>query len=221
MAILVVLSAKSHKIKSGFFNSFRQIKLIMLLRKKTLSILAVYFFINGCTSAQPLLHEAVLTRDKQKVIELIKQGSDINITNSKGKTALMEAIIFCNHPDFKEMVKLLLASGADVNIEAPGRVTALSIAVTFGYEDIIGLLLEYKADTNKQTPGCGRNRTVLMEVARSQSPNAVLSANVAELLIAHGADLNITDDDGKTALDYAISNNRKDLEAVFRRYGAK
>lgn len=193
----------------------------MLLLKKILIILFTGLLINGCKMDDPELHKAVRMRDNQKITELINKGVDINVKNSAGKTALMEAILFCNHPDYKEIVKFLIANGADVNIETERDVTALSIALMFGYEDIIDLLLDNNANPNKQMPGCGKKRTALMQVAMSKYPNAILSADVAESLIAHGADVNIKDSDNKTALDYAIYNNRKDIEAVLLRHGAQ
>jgi ankyrin repeat protein len=44
---------------------------------------------------------------------------------------------------------------------------------------------------------------------------------MAEWLIARGADINAKTNEGKTALQYAKSNNHKDVADLLRKHGAK
>jgi ankyrin repeat protein len=44
---------------------------------------------------------------------------------------------------------------------------------------------------------------------------------IAELLIAEGADVNANDDDGDTPLDYAIGENHTETADLLRKHGGK
>ncbi|HEX5445728.1 MAG TPA: ankyrin repeat domain-containing protein [Pirellulales bacterium] len=44
---------------------------------------------------------------------------------------------------------------------------------------------------------------------------------MTELLIAHGADINATDNAGRSPIDQMLQNGRRDLAEVLRRHGAK
>ena len=44
---------------------------------------------------------------------------------------------------------------------------------------------------------------------------------IAEMLIAEGADVNAKNDDGKTPLDWAIENNRTEIADLLRKHGGK
>ena len=44
---------------------------------------------------------------------------------------------------------------------------------------------------------------------------------IAELLIASGANVNANDEDGKTPLDYAIEFNQTEIADLLRKHGGK
>jgi ankyrin repeat protein len=68
---------------------------------------------------------------------LMAHGADINKKLKRGQTALM----FASYHGDTEMVKLLIASGADVNADCDGD-TALGWAKQKGHEDVAKLLIE-------------------------------------------------------------------------------
>ncbi len=73
-------------------------------------------------------------------------GADVNVKNDYGSTALTIAAV----NDCKEIVELLLAAGADVNVSLKNNsdITALIAASINGRKEIVELLLAKGADVN-------------------------------------------------------------------------
>ncbi|KAF3395004.1 Ankyrin-1 [Talaromyces pinophilus] len=111
---------------------------------------------------------------------LIENGSDLNPA-AADKTPIQ---IACNTYNCSvEMVQLLLESGAYVNPpQDSSRLTALQLAVSQRRTDIVRLLLQWKADPNTFTTS--KSGTALQIACRGYS-----GAEIAELLIANGADI--------------------------------
>ncbi len=112
--------------------------------------------------------------------------------------ALIEAVI----KGRKDMVKLLLDNGADPNVEGTresnssfGSTSALIEAVIEGHKDMVELFLGNDADIDMQ--GGEMSSTALM-VASSKGNEAMI-----KLLLDKGADPNLRDIHGNTALDRA------------------
>jgi len=108
---------------------------------------------------------------------LLDQGADVNAKQSEaGCTALGASIVFydsAHAQDYINVVKLLLARGADVNAVAFLGGTPLTAAVQNGEADIVRILIEHKADVNK-TNDVGD--TALM-VANSVLEKGILDVN--------------------------------------------
>jgi ankyrin repeat protein len=142
---------------------------------------------------------------------LIAHGADVNARESwKGQTALMWAAAQ-NHPD---MVRELLAHGAEVNGRSnlqkwerqttaeprekwlpPGNFTPLHFAAREGALESVRVLVEAGADVNAVDPdGIG---TMLMAIINGHY-------DVAAYLLEHGADPNLADKTGRTALYSAV-----------------
>jgi ankyrin repeat protein len=95
------------------------------------------------------------------------------------------------------IVDRLLAHGAEVGPKAQG-LSALSLAINTGHDDIAKRLLEAGADPNELYPGPrGVMVSVLMlSVALEREP-------VVVALLEKGAALDFRIDNGRTALDFA------------------
>ena len=60
--------------------------------------------------------------------ELVSAGTNLNLRDHKGKTALMHAAGLGYQPSYKEVVQQLLKSGADPNLQDNDGQSALAIA---------------------------------------------------------------------------------------------
>ena len=121
---------------------------------------------------------------------LLDNGADVNSKNIYGNSPLILACI--SYMDTIEMIELLLNAGADIN--------TINI---HGNNALIELLFCADMDTDVQN---------LWE--RTKTIECVLKD--AKLLLEKGIDVNIINEEGKTALDYAFGG----IEDILKQYGA-
>ena len=158
---------------------------------------------------------------------LLYKGADVNIIKTdEGTTALMAASSGGN----AEVVKLLLDKGANVNIKTNTGTTALITASSGGYAEIVKLLLDKGADVNIKT---NEGITALMETSNGgyskkvifgKAPTAASEREcieVVKLLLAKGADINVKNNKGETALMIAKDKGYKEIVGMLERAGAK
>ena len=175
------------------------------------------------------IFEAVELADFSDLKEFIDEGIDINQLNSSGESPLVLAAQ--NH--FYEGVQLLVDNGADLDrdggealsslipsqgkpsednkraikllldhgapITPPDTWSALHSAASNRHcSEILELLFEYDLDVNINRES---GNTPLMAAAAAGADTSVL------LLVERGADLELKDSDGSTALDWAKAND--------------
>ncbi len=147
------------------------------------------------------LFEAAATGQAERVSSLVaKDQSIVNAYSADGFTPLGFAVFF-GQP---EVVKALLAAGADVNAASREsmKVTPLASAAAAKQTDLARVLIEHGADVNARA-------------ASGHIPLHEASANgnveLVKLLIEKGADVNAKTDDGKTPLDFAIEYKRPEV----------
>ena len=130
---------------------------------------------------------------------------NLNLRNKHGETALMLACIKGN----LALARLLIKRDADIN--HPGW-TALHYAASGGHTDIIRLLLDESAYIDAESPN---GTTPLMMAARYGNSKAV------QLLIEEGSDIQLKNQLGLRAIDFAKQGNRPDslalLEAALKK----
>lgn len=162
----------------------------------------------------PDLFMTIYEGDRAQVRQLLDEGADPNMTVD-GRTPLMFAI-WGQHMD---IVKLLVANGADLNQETTPRIPLVNVAAEVDNTDVLQYLLDHGADINatgtsiraefsREPP---RDRTPLMVAIAHHSPAKGPSAAV-KFLIEKGADLNAQDALGWTAIMLAAA--RGDLASV-------
>jgi len=126
------------------------------VKNKVLKILKKHGAKSGlliATIVLPDLFDAIEDGDIGKVRLFLTKGSNLNIRDKRGRNVLDWAV----EKGYTDIVKELLAAGADVNAKGPGGGTALMIAVsnTMTGKDkdlnILKVLLEYGADVYAQT----------------------------------------------------------------------
>lgn len=132
---------------------------------------------------------------------LLDAGSHVDLKHDKGFTALYLA---CRNRD-KKMVELLLAHGANPNIQHCGTWDhALQLACANGDEEIVGLLLENGAKIDLH----GDFFDNAFQVACVEGGKL----ETAKILIEAGANFRMTNTIGHSALLATILNRRSQLE---------
>ena len=159
---------------------------------------------------------ALKAGDLDGLRQLLSSGADINSPGRK--IALLEVephvpfypLIWAIDEGKCEVVKLLLDNGADPNICCEyvhqSRTCWLTPLCHATHPDIVTMLLDAGAEVNAQHRSRTGTESALLKAACSQS-------SIGELLIERGADVNISDESGCTALYRAIFYEHHDLAA--------
>jgi len=112
------------------------------------------------------------------------------------------ALIWASRSGSIEAINLLLDSGADINLPGPTGdnwdATPLQHAILERQPAAVRLLLDRGADLNRGA-GPGRSLTPLLLAAGDAD------ASILKLLLAHGADPTVEDENGATPLSRAVS----------------
>ena len=160
--------------------------------------------------ADPLtdLREAVLASNDEGVRKALSEGADINarLDNKRGRSAL---IAVAEKGD-KELIKLLLEAGADIEFATKRGRRALHRSI-YGNVDAMRVLLEAGADVN--APDKRGNRT--LNLASYENFPAMV-----ELLIGAGADVNVQNERNNTPLHHAAEKGSIDAIHILIAAGA-
>ena len=114
----------------------------------------------------------------------ITEGADVNLTNYYCKRALSVAA----SKGYKDIVELLIRSGADINAD---KVYPLHDASQNGHVEIVRLLIQSGADVN----AVNNNETTALLLAAEEG-----HFDIAKVLIQNGAEVHVTDAEKFTAL---------------------
>src|ERR1035437_9720990 len=143
------------------------------------------------------IHDAAQRGDLKKVKAILKDNPDLVFSkDAVGATPLHYAAIWGR----KDVVKLLLAHGAEINAKDNLGRTPLWQASDYKDEkDVAELLLAHGAEVNAKDNFGG---TPFLVAGNKQ---------VAELLLAHGAEINVQNNNGMTPLHWAAVEGHKDV----------
>jgi ankyrin repeat protein len=144
--------------------------------------------------------------DIARVKTLIAEGVNVNEPDANGDAPLVMAA----YQGHTEIARLLLEAGADVTAVDPAmKATALHAAAYAGRSEAAALLIEYGIDIDKQGPKNGY--TALHDAIWQKHIDTV------KVLIAAGANLHLKTHRGETPLQFAKSNNRKEIAEMIER----
>lgn len=210
----------------------------------TFIIIGVSMMTTNSAHSTPL-HEAVRNHDVKQVMALVKTEA-LEDRDGQGNTALMLA----TQQNHAKIAKILIYAGADVNAKNNIQDTPYLLAGAQGYSDILKLTLEYGAnikDTNRfggntiiPAAEKGHPETVKILLKAGVDPNHInklgwtalletiilgngspLYTEIAEILIQGGADINIPDGEGVSALHHARQKGYQDMVDLLIKSGAK
>jgi ankyrin repeat protein len=116
----------------------------------------------------------------------------------------------------REIAKILIENGADVSFK--DNYTPLLPAACYGYAEIISCLLDKGANVNTRIIK-PHGRTVLHYLALNINKlDKDTYAKTLSCFFAHGADLSIVDNDGKTASQLAREKGNNEMAEMLERY---
>jgi ankyrin repeat protein len=150
--------------------------------------------IPSAAAREQVLRDAAREGRIQVVSVVLAQGTDPNVPDEDGRTALMLAA----YNGSTDIVRLLIGKGAPVNAQDGAGRTALMYAASGPNYQTVQLLLDNQADPNVADRAEGW--TALMFAA------AEGQADVVQTLLRYGADATLRDVDGESARDFAINN---------------
>lgn len=164
---------------------------------------------NTRTEDGTLLHEAIGTEEPFVVEYLIDAGADVNATDEKGDTPLLEAVgVFCGSAQSYvfEQIRCLIDNGADVNCFDNIGYTPLHIAAEFGNEEMVKYFIE---ECHMDPDISDGNGSPLLKASREGH------LPIVEFLVDKGADIYCCDEDGYTGLHFAALFGNGDIVRYF------
>jgi len=168
------------------------------MHRSMLLLGAALLAVGACTQRPdtPLTQAAA----RNDVVALRQLLADGHKADERGDS--WTALIWASRSGSIEAIKLLLDSGADINL--PGSTednwdaTPLQHAILQRQPAAVRLLLDRGADLNRGA-GPGKSLTPLLLAAGDTDPS------ILKLLLAHGADPTVEDEHGATPLSRAVS----------------
>jgi ankyrin repeat protein len=136
------------------------------------------------------IFNAVRTNQLAEVEKYVQAGTDINAANERGFTPLILAVYF------------LIEKGAHVDAQDKNGNNALMGATFKAYPHMVKILIDKGAKVNQVNFNGASALTFAATFGQ---------VKIAEMLLQQQADKSISDNLGKTALDYAIVQENKEM----------
>lgn len=167
-------------------------------------------------SLEQAMWTALAFEDADKLRDLIKRGAN---PNKPEKLSLMTPIMAA---ETENIAELLLKAGADPNIRDRTGRTAIHHAVKMRQAaSIVRLLGESGADVNARAADLSGNTPLLAAVEHYiEDKDRSETALAIRILVLLGADLDLADAGGRTALALAAANDQPELIKLLIELGA-
>lgn len=150
------------------------------------------------------LQWAAENNEHEFIAELVEAG---DATQEDLDDAIPRAV----RKGYMEATKELIKGGADVNQDEDGG-CLIFVAMNWANYDMIKLLIDSGADPKR----CKDGNPIEYALQRAGSIGEEEAAKVVMLLIENGADPNMKNEEGKTALDIAINWRLKKLIVILQ-----
>ena len=121
----------------------------------------------------------------------------------------------------RDVAEVLIAHGADVNTRDRANRTPLHEAVIRGNKDVAEVLIAHGADINAVSDLGYRYHRTKGGTPLHLAVYFPRNAKIVELLVAKGADVNAKNNEGETPLKWAIRHRHKPFIDLLRRHGAR
>ncbi|MGG2080996.1 ankyrin repeat domain-containing protein [Lysinibacillus pakistanensis] len=157
---------------------------------------------------------ATYNQDVEAVKLLIDAGANVNIQDD----LLNTPFLYAGAEGYLDILKLTIQAGADPTIVNRYGGTALIPAAEHGHVEVIEELLNDTTINVNHVNHLGW--TALMEAIILNNGNSI-QQTVVQLLIDHGADVNIPDNDNVTPLQHAKKQGFKEIENILIEAGAE
>jgi ankyrin repeat protein len=171
----------------------------------------------------PVLITAAFEGQREIVEMLLDTGAEINATGSLWDDDETTALMAAADRGHLDVVELLVERGATVNQLNSHGEFALHSAAAGGHPEVVRLLLENGADIDHQTKKAyeiwAAGSSALHLAAHMGFGSRDNKLEVARILIEHGAELNLEDEEGRTPLD--IAGSKTEMAALLRAAGAQ
>jgi ankyrin repeat protein len=175
--------------------------------------LAVALALPASAIAGPL-HDAARAGDRDLVAKLLKGGADINAQDETGETALFAGALAGE----SKIVDMLLVFGADASIRNDRGMTAVHAAAWGGVPEAVSVLVgDAKFSARIDLDDHDNKFGVTPLIIAVEENHGLLVAH----LIGLGADLEITERHGYTALTRAAYKGHEEIITMLLRSGAQ
>lgn len=153
--------------------------------------------------------------DRRSVAKvLLRAGADQNARNTRGITPMTAAAFNGSN----RMVAMLLLAGADPGIADRTGKAPIVYAAGRGYTDIVAVLLDAGVDVNFRY---SHDLTALMWAAGHSNDVPVREGvETVKLLIDRGAEIDLVDDRGRSALMTAAERDHAEIAMLLIEHGA-
>ena len=165
-------------------------------------------FVNEEDLGKTELISASESGNLEDVRELIENGANVNLADSYGKTPLM----YASENGYPEVVETLINGGANVNVKDEYHESALMYASANGHIRVVEALIKHNRAYLDWTNEYGES-ALMIALRRGYT-------KVVKALIDGGADVNLINYNGQTALAFIEEKNHKTIE-ILKAAGAK
>lgn len=164
---------------------------------------------------------AILANDLEKVKQLIAQGADVNIRDSRGNTPLLQAVLMGR----LSFVEVLISAGADINAKSPSGRIPLDVAKRRRRTDVVEVLTRAAQEQANVENKPSQDSSPF----DSQEPKQLTSLHRAAAegdlewvkeLLESGAAINAKNERGLTALHRAINRGKRQIVELLLDKGA-